>query len=107
MDDSGHQDIPCHLVALDGSSLEKECSGIPLLPNVTIFLVASLNMPLVWSEEDIYTNQGHTMPSKRQGHSFNLGLSRSLSNHIDTKEYLDPYKDKENSHHYNLIKETS
>lgn len=59
VDDSGHQDVPCHLVALDGSSLERESSGIRLLPNMTIFLVASLNKALVWSEEGIYTNQGH------------------------------------------------
>lgn len=41
MNDSGHQDIPCHLMALDGRSLGREYSGIPLLAYMIIFQVAS------------------------------------------------------------------
>lgn len=41
MNDSGHQDVPCHLMALDGRSLGREYSGIPLLAYVIIFGVAS------------------------------------------------------------------
>lgn len=48
VNDSGHQDVPCYLVALDGSSLGREYIGIPLLAYVTIFLVASLNAALVF-----------------------------------------------------------
>ena len=48
MDDSGHQDVPCHLVALDGSSLGREHSGTHFLPNLTTFLGASLKVFLIF-----------------------------------------------------------
>lgn len=52
MDDSGHQDVPCHLVALDGSSLGREYSGTHFLPNMTTFLGASLNVVLVFQTRE-------------------------------------------------------
>lgn len=62
MDDSGHQDVPCQLVALDGSSLGREYSGTPLSAYVTILLVAALNGALVFQVntllEGFHTKQG-------------------------------------------------
>lgn len=66
VNDSGHQDVPCHLMALDGSSLGRERN-----PSFSLYDHFSGGFPQCssgLSDEGLHTNQGHTMPSKRKGH---------------------------------------
>ena len=82
VDDSGHQDVPCHLVALDGGSLGREYSGAHFLPYMTTFLGASLNVTLVFQIRELVP----TRVIDREGNDNPLQYS-CLENSVDRGAY--------------------
>ena len=66
VDDSGHQDVPCHLVALDGGSLGREYSGAHFFTLHDHFPGGFPQCHSGLSNKGISTNQGNRQRRKWQ-----------------------------------------